>query len=106
MSQVWTPGAAGPHDDFVRNLHRQVARMGGDAAVSVELADGSLFQLISISSKPGFGFITLQPHPEDEEPMEVVVPVASIAQIRIGKAEPQVRPGFSLPAEPESSTER
>jgi len=31
-------------------------------------------------------------------PLEVVVPVASIAQIRIGKAEPQQRPGFSLPS--------
>jgi hypothetical protein len=97
--EIWTPGSPGPHDDLVRNLHRQIARMGEDASVSVELADGSLFQLISISPRPGFGFITLQPHPEDEEPMEVVVPVASIAQIRIGKTDPQQRPGFALPAE-------
>jgi hypothetical protein len=76
--------------------------MGEDAAVSVELGDGSLFHLISISAKPGYGFITLEPHPEGEEPLEVVVPIASIAQIRIGKAEPQVRPGFALPAEEKS----
>ena len=98
MPEIWTPGVPGPHDELVRNIHVQVARMGGEASVSVELSDGSLFQLISISPRPGFGFITLQPHPEDEEPLEVVVPVASIAQIRIGKAEPQQRPGFSLPA--------
>jgi hypothetical protein len=98
--EVWTPGAPGPHDELVRNLHGQIARMGEGAAVSVELADGSLFQLISISPRPGFGFVTLQPHPEDEDPMEVVVPVASIAQIRIGRPDPQLRPGFALPREP------
>ena len=96
---VWTPGAPGPHDELVRSLHRQIARMGEGAAVSIELADGSLFQLISISARPGFGFITLQPHPEDEEPLEVVVPVGSISQIRIGRAEPHQRPGFALPTD-------
>ena len=65
----------------------------------MELSDGSLFQLISIAARPGFGFVTLEPHPEGEEPVQVVVPIASIAQIRIGKAEPHQRPGFSLPAE-------
>jgi hypothetical protein len=92
----------GPHDELVRNLHRQVTRVGEDAAVSVELSDGSLFDLISISAEPGFGFITLQPHPEGEEPLEVVVPIGSIAQIRIGRAEPHLRPGFTLPAEEKS----
>ena len=75
--------------------------MGDDAAVSIELSDGSLYQLITLSPRPGFGFITLRPHPDDEEPAEVVVPIASIAQIRIGRADPQIRPGFQLPAAPE-----
>ena len=104
MSQgVWIPGATGPVEDLVRNLHRQISRMGDDAAVSVELSDGSLLQLISLSAGPGFGFITLEPHPEGEDPIEVVVPVASIAQIRIGRAESRQRIGFSLPAEPPDS---
>jgi hypothetical protein len=93
------PGRPGPHDDFVRNLLEQIERMGKDAAVTVELADGSLFHLIAILARPGFGFITLQPHPEGEEPTEIVVPVASITQIRIGHAEPHQRVGFALPAE-------
>jgi hypothetical protein len=83
----------------VRNLHRQISRLGDDTSVSVELNDGSLFELISIDARPGFGFVTLEPHPAGEEPMQVVVPIASIAQVRIGKAEPHQRPGFSLPAE-------
>ena len=99
MPDVWTPGAPGPHDELVRNLHAQIARHGDDVAVSVELSDGSLFHLISVSPRPGFGFITLEPHPEDEEPREVVIPVGSIAQIRIGRAEPRVRPGFAVPVE-------
>jgi hypothetical protein len=73
--------------------------MGKDAAVSVELADGSLLHLIAILARPGFGFITLQPHPEGEEPTEIVVPVASITQIRIGHAAPHQRLGFAVPAE-------
>ncbi len=96
-TNVWTPGAPGPHDEFVRNLHQQIAGQGEDVAVSIELTDGSLYHLISISPRPGFGFITLQPHPEGEEPQEVVVPIAQIALFRIGKAEPRVRPGFALP---------
>jgi hypothetical protein len=96
---IWVPGVPGPQDELVRNLHAQIARYGEDAAVQVELSDGSLYQLISISAKPGFGFITLEPHPVEEEPKEVVVPIGSISQIRIGRAEPRVRPGFALPAQ-------
>jgi hypothetical protein len=95
---VWVPGAAGPHEELVRNLHAQIARHGEEVAVEVELADGASFNLISISAEPGYGFVTLRPHPEDREPREVVVPVASIAQIRIGAADPRTHPGFSLPA--------
>jgi hypothetical protein len=98
---IWTPGAPGPHDELVRNQHAQNARLGEDVAVQIELSDGSLYDLISIAPRPGYGFITLEPHPADEEPKEVVVPVGSIAQIRIGRAEPRVRPGFAVPATPE-----
>jgi hypothetical protein len=100
VQNVWMPGLPGPHDEFVRSLLEQIARQGEEVAVSLELNDGSLYHLISLSPRPGFGFITLQPHPEGEEPKEVVVPIAQIAQIRIGRAEAHVRPGFSLPAEP------
>jgi hypothetical protein len=100
---IWSPGVPGPQDELVRNLHGQIARYGDDAAVQIELSDGSLYQLNAISAKPGFGFITIEPHPVEEEPKEVVVPIGSIAQIRIGRAEPRVRPGFALPIEPDAS---
>ena len=102
--QIWTPGAPGPHDELVRNLHAQIARLGEDVAVQIELSDGSLYDLISIAPRPGFRFITLEPHPAEEEPKEVVVPVGSIAQIRIGRAEPRVRPGFAVPAPDEPAS--
>jgi hypothetical protein len=100
VQNVWTPGITGPHDELVRNLLQQIAEEGDDVAVSVELRDGALYDLITITPRPGFGFITLEPHPEGGEPKHVVVPVGDIAQIRIGRAEAHVRPGFTLPAAP------
>ena len=95
------PGTPGPHDEFVRNLHGQSARYGEEVAVEIELADGASFHLISLSPEPGFGFVTLRPHPEDDDPKEVVVPVAAIAQIRIGSSDQRARAGFALPSEQE-----
>ncbi|MBA2356970.1 MAG: hypothetical protein H0V84_00910 [Actinobacteria bacterium] len=97
MISPWLPGPGAPLDELVRNLHRQVEQEGEGAAVSVELADGTLFHLISITAEPGFGFVTLRPHPEDGEARAVIVPVGSIAQIRIGPEEPPHRLGFRLP---------
>jgi hypothetical protein len=94
MPEVWTPGAAGPEVEFVTRILRQVAQYGERAAVSVELKDGALFELISLSPDPGFGFITLRPHPEDEEPTELIVPIGAIAQIRLHA--PEVRPKFGF----------
>ena len=97
MTSPWVSGQPGaPLDDLVRNIHRQVEREGEGAAVSVELSDGTLYHLISITPEPGFGFVTLRPHPEDGEPRLVIVPVGSIAEIRIGTPEPPHRLGFRL----------
>ena len=57
------------------------------AGVSVELADGSLHRLASISAEPGFGFVTLCPHCDEGEPEELIVPLGAIREIRIGIAE-------------------
>ena len=54
------------------------------AGVSVELADGSLHRLASLSAEPGFGFVTLCPHCDDGEPEELIVPLGAIREIRIG----------------------
>ena len=59
--------------------------------------------LDSISPEPGFGFVTLVPHPEageDDLPEEMIVPVAILRRIELARAEEHraalglsVRPG-------------
>ncbi len=71
--------------------------------MQIELADGSRLTAHSISPEPGFGFITLCPHPEDapESPPleELIVPVGTIRRITVGEPEPaRARFGFSLPS--------
>ena len=66
-------------------------------AVEVEFADGAVLNLISISAEPGYGFITLRPHPEEDEPNEIVVPIGSITRISLGAPEPPHKLGFALP---------
>jgi hypothetical protein len=71
-----------------------------EAAVHLELTDGARFALHSLSAEPGFGFVTIRPHPEDREdaPGELVVPVGSIRRIELDRAvEERARLGFSLP---------
>src|SRR5437588_11511428 len=97
MPEVWTPGAAGPESEFVGRILRQIEQYGEHAAVSVELKDGALLELISLSPDPGFGFITLRPHPEEEDPAELIIPIAAIAQIRLHAREQRPRFGFTLP---------
>jgi hypothetical protein len=102
VSDVWTP--RGPSaDDFVARVHQQVARFAErhgalQAKVEVELRDGALLVLDRISGEPGYGFVTLCPHPEtDRDREELIVPLASVAQIRISSAEEEPRFGFALP---------
>jgi hypothetical protein len=99
VGELWTPGTTGPLDQFVERLHRRIeqfAQANGldEASVEVELGDGALLPVRSISAEPGFGFVTLCPH--GEEPEELVVPVGYIRQIRLGVPEPaRDRFGFS-----------
>ena len=102
MSDLWLPG--GPSaDDFVDRVHKQIARFAGandlaQARVEVELRDGALLVLDTISPEPGYGFVTLRPHPENErEREELIVPLASIAKIRLSPTEEEPRFGFALP---------
>ena len=105
MSELWLPGAPSA-DGFVTRVHQQIARYAEDnglaqAKVEVELRDGPLLVLDSISAEPGYGFVTLRPHPENEsEREELIVPLASIVAIRLSPAEQQPQFGFSLPSEP------
>ncbi len=103
MPELWTPGMAGPLDQLVERIHRRVEefKSGHDAAdvgVEVELHDGSLHRLATLSAEPGFGFITLCPHSDADEAEELIVPLGSIVRIRIGVVEPELQLGFSSPS--------
>lgn len=105
MPELWVPGAAGPSlDDFVARVHKQIARYTAShgaeqTEVEVELADGGRLTLQSLSSEPGYGFVTLAVHTEDErDPEQVIVPVNAIRRIDLGPAEAdRARFGFALP---------
>jgi hypothetical protein len=106
MTNLWLPGMpAGPLEGLVERLERQIAefarREGVERAyVVVELVDGRRFALDSVTAEPGFGFVTLRPHPEEDDdlPSEVIVPVGAIRQIELDRAaEERARLGFSPP---------
>lgn len=97
-SELWIPGVAGPHDDFVQRLHRQIAQWAEHPHVEVELADGSRLAVESLAPEPGYGFVTLRPHPSGEPPEAVVVPLGAIRRIEISRMADVDEPvGFSLP---------
>ncbi len=102
MPELWTPGMAGPLEELISRIHRRIEAFarehGVEAMVEVELADGSLHRLKSISAEPGFGFVTFRPH-ADAERHELIVPLGAIRQITITEVEPERRVGFSLPSE-------
>jgi len=103
---LWVPGAAEPSlDDFVARVHRQIERYTAShdadrSHVEVELADGQRLTLRSVSSEPGYGFLTLSVHAGDEDAEELIVPVGSIRRIALGPADEERRPGFALPPKP------
>ena len=105
MPELWIPGAAEPSlDDFVAHVHKQIERYteshsSEQTVVQVELADGSRLTLKSLSAEPGYGFVTLDVHAEDDRDAQgVIVPVNSIRRIDLGPAEAdRARFGFALP---------
>ncbi len=106
MPELWTPGMSGPLDELIARIVRRIEDFRSEhglerAGVSVELADGSLHRLSSLSAEPGFGFVTLCPHCDEGCPEELIVPLGAIREIRIGTTEDEQRLGFS-PSEPAS----
>ncbi len=100
MPELWTPGMTGPLDELVSRIERRIESFRTEhglerAGVSVELADGSLHRLASLSAEPGFGFVTLCPHCQEGEPEELIVPLGAIREIRIGAVEEEPRLGFA-----------
>lgn len=93
---------AGPLEELVSRVIRRIESFRVEhglerAGVSVELADGSLHRLASIAPDPGFGFVTLCPHCEPDEPEELIVPLGAIREIRIAAVEDELRLGFAPP---------
>ena len=83
---LWVPGAAEPSlDDFVTRILRQIERFTSthdaeQSHVEVELGDGERLTLQSISSEPGFGFLTLTVQGQ-EEVEQLIVPVGAIRRM-------------------------
>jgi hypothetical protein len=91
---------AGPLDELVQRILRRVDAFKAehsldDAEVSIELLDGSLYRLKTLSAEPGFGFVSFCPHDEDGEPTEVVLPLGAIRELRIGAPSREQALGFS-----------
>ena len=93
----------GPEHELVRRLNALIAAFALDqrvprAVVRIEFDDGARFALHSLSPEPGFGFVTVIPHPEDlpDAPGALVVPVGSIRRIELDRAaDERGRLGFS-----------
>ncbi len=98
--QIWTPGAAGPLDEFVARLNRMVAAFAREheleqAEVRMELLDGSRHLLVSATPEPGFGFLSFTPYTaEGEEPKRVIVPIGAVKLVEISPPDPARRFGF------------
>ena len=96
---LWVPGAAEPSlEDFVARVHRQIERYTAThtaerSHVEVELADGERLALESLSSEPGYGFLTLVVHAAGQ----LIVPVGAIRRITLAPADENRKPGFALP---------
>ena len=60
MPELWTPGTSGPLDELVSRIVRRIEDFRVEhgleqAGVSVELFDGSLHRLASLSADPASG---------------------------------------------------
>ena len=101
--QVWIPGSAEPSlDGFVARVLRRIeeyttTHSAERTHVEVELGGGERLTLRSISSEPGFGFLTLTVHSGEGGDEEFIVPVGAIRKIALGPADETRRPGFALP---------
>ena len=91
---------AGPLDELVQRILRRVDAFKAahgleQAEVSVELFDGSLYRLKTISSEPGFGFVSMCPHCEEGDPEEIIVPLGAIRELRIAAPSHEQALGFA-----------
>jgi hypothetical protein len=91
---------AGPLEELVNRIERRVERFKEEHAlaeveVTIELADGSLHRLKTVSAEPGFGFVSFCPHCDDDDQQEIIVPLGAVREIRIGAPGPEQAVGFT-----------
>src|SRR5215510_7521634 len=103
-THVWTPGAAGPLEEFVGRIARMIIAFAQEnnleqAEVCIELADGSRHTIEATSADPGFGFFSFTPHREEgDEPKRLIVPIGAVRSIEISAPDPE-RPFGFVPSE-------
>ena len=90
------------HADAARPILRRVDGFKeehslDEVEVSIELIDGSLHRLQTLSSEPGYGFVSFRPHGEDD-PAEVIVPLGAVREFRISVPSSEQAFGFAGPA--------
>jgi len=91
---------AGPLEELVKRIQRRAEGFKeehglAEVEVSIELVDGSLHRLRTLSAEPGFGFVSFCPHCDEGDPREIVVPLGAVREIRIGAPDPDQAVGFS-----------
>ncbi len=92
---------AGPLEELVKRILRRVEQFKeehslAEVVVSIELVDGSLHRLKTLSAEPGFGFLSFCPHcGEGEDPEEIIVPLGAVREMRIGAPGPEQTVGFT-----------
>jgi len=96
---------AGPLDELVKRILRRIDVFKTDhgleeVEVTVELLDGSLHRLRTLSADPGYGFVSFRPHGGEDEPEELIVPLGAVREIRL--AAPGVEQAFGFVAPPAS----
>jgi hypothetical protein len=93
---------AGPLDELVKRILRRIEVFKdehglSDVEVTVELVDGSLHRLKTLSPDPGFGFVSFRPH-GGEEPEERIVPLGAVREIRLAAPGSEQALGFVVGA--------
>ena len=102
-TQIWTPGMAGPLDEFVARVMRMVMSFTQEhglaaAEVCIELVDGSRYVLATATAEPGFGFFSFTPHRDErDEPRHVIVPIGAVKTIEISAPDAERGFGFTSP---------
>ena len=91
---------AGPLDELVKRILRRIDVFKTDngleeVEVTVELLDGSLHRLRTLSADPGYGFVSFRPHGGEDEPEELIVPLGAVREIRLSLPGPEQTVGFA-----------